>query len=104
MAFRVELTANAKHELDAILEWLLAHDAGETGLRWFWKLREAVASLSDLPQRCRFAPENAEFPFEVRQLVYGRKPHQYRVLFTIDGDMVVVLHIRHGRRERLPGH
>jgi hypothetical protein len=37
-------------------------------------------------------PENQEFPFEVRQLLYGRKPHLYRVLFTIEADLVVVLH------------
>jgi hypothetical protein len=35
----------------------------------------------------------------VRQLLYGRKPHVYRVLFTIEGDVVRVLHIRHGRRK-----
>lgn len=104
MAFRVEPTTRAKQDLDAILEWLLAHEAGESGLRWFRKLREAIASLSELPQRCPLAPENAEFPFEVRQLLYGRKPHRYRVLFTIDGDMVVVLHIRHGRPAPLAGH
>lgn len=98
MAFRVELTARAKHDLDVILEWLVAQEAGEGGLRWFRKLKEAVASLSELPRRCPIAPENAEFPFEVRQLLYGRKPHQYRVLFTTDGETVVVLHIRHGRR------
>ena len=95
MAFRIEPTARAKQDLDAILEWLLAQEAGETGLRWFWKLKEAVASLSEISQRCPLAPENAEFSFEVRLLLYGRKPHQYRVLFTINGETVVILHIRH---------
>lgn len=47
------------------------------------------------------APENAEFSCAVRQLLYGHKPHQYRVLFTIEADTVVILHIRHGRRRRL---
>lgn len=101
MAFRVESTAQAKQDLDAILEWLLAHEAGETGLRWFQKLKQGIASLSELPHRCRLAPENKEFPFEVRQLLYGRKPHQYRVLFTVEDETVVVLHIRHGRRQHL---
>jgi hypothetical protein len=41
---------------------------------------------------------DADFPFEVLQLMYGGRPHQYRILFTIDGDSVGVLHIRHGRR------
>ena len=101
MAFRVEPTAQAKQDLHSILEWLLAEGAGETGLRWFFRLEEAIASLSELPHRCPLAPENKEFPFEVRQLLFGRKPHQYRVLFTVDGETVVVLHIRHGRRRHL---
>jgi hypothetical protein len=45
--------------------------------------------------------EKAEFPFEVRRLLYGRKPHVYRILFTIEADMVVVVHIRHARRQPL---
>jgi hypothetical protein len=35
MAFRVEQTEQADLDLDGILEWLLAQQAGETGLRWF---------------------------------------------------------------------
>jgi hypothetical protein len=56
--------------------------SSESGLKWFQKMKEAIAPLSELPHRCPLAPENKEFPFEVRQLFYGRKPHQYRVLFT----------------------
>jgi plasmid stabilization system protein ParE len=102
MAFRVEQTATAKLDLDVILEWLLAREAGETGLRWFQELREAVASLAEFPHRCNLAPEDADFPFEVRQLLYGRKPHVYRILFTTDGDRVILLHVRHA--SRLPVH
>lgn len=104
MAFRVKQALKAKRDLDLILEWLRSQYAGETGLRWFQGLKEAVASLSELPQRCPLAPENAEFPFEVCQLLYGRKPHVYRILFTIEGDTVVVLHIRHARRQPLARH
>ena len=43
MAFRVEHTSSARHDLDAILEWLLAHEAGETGLRWFRKVHAAAS-------------------------------------------------------------
>jgi plasmid stabilization system protein ParE len=98
MAFHVKLTTQADRDLDAILEWLLSQQAGETGLRWFSRLQNEIASLSEFPYRCSLAPENAEFPFEVRQLLFSRKPHQYRILFTITEDSVVILHIRHGRR------
>jgi plasmid stabilization system protein ParE len=101
MTFRVRLTAQAVYDLDLILERLLAQQAGDAGLRWFRKLKNAINSLAEMPERCMVAPENTEFPFEVRQLLYGHKPHEYRVLITIEADTVVVLHIRHGRRRRL---
>jgi len=99
MAFRVEITEDAERDGNGILEWLISHHAGDTGLRWFQGLQEAIATLSDLPERCPLAPENKNFPFEVRHLLYGRKPHVYRIVFTIEGDTVYILHIRHGRRQ-----
>lgn len=101
MAFRVEVTSKAKQDANAILEWLLAQHAGEAGLRWFRKLDQAIASLAELPARCRLAPEDASVPFEMRQLLYGHRPHTYRILFTIEGEVVYVLRIRHGRRSYL---
>jgi plasmid stabilization system protein ParE len=104
MAFRVETSAQAESDANAILEWLLSEHAGETGIRWFLALDDAIASLAAFPERCPLAPESARFPFEVRQLLYGRKPHAYRILFTIEGDTVRILHIRHGRRRPLSEH
>jgi plasmid stabilization system protein ParE len=104
MAFLVRFTANAKRDLDTLLSWLLSQQTGDTGLRWFQGFQEAIASLSDLPARCPLAAEDAAFPFEVRQLLYGSRQNRYRVLFTIDGKTVSVLHIRHGRRKPLAFH
>ena len=101
MAFRVSTTAQADREADAILEWLWAHDAGEAGIRWFLALEDAIESLSTFPERCPLAPEGTHFSFDVRQLLYGRKPHVYRILFTIENETVLILHIRHGRQQPL---
>jgi plasmid stabilization system protein ParE len=91
MAFRVEITSEAKQDANAILEWLLAQQAGERrGLRWFQELKEAIATLSTSPKRCSLARENAAVPFEMRQLLYGRRAHVYRILFTIEADIVYV--------------
>ncbi len=68
-------------------------------MRWFLGLRRAITSLAYFPERCGLAPENKSFSFEVRQLLYGRRHHRYRVLFTIERDTVVILHISHGRRK-----
>jgi len=101
MTFRIETTATAEQDGDAILDWLLSQQAGDAGVRWFLALQDAIASLAEFPKRCLLAPESALFPFEVRQLFYGHPPHVYRILFTIEGDVVFILHIRHGRRQPL---
>jgi plasmid stabilization system protein ParE len=51
MAFRVETTPEAERDGEAILRWLLAEGAGETGIRWFLALEEAIASLANFPER-----------------------------------------------------
>ena len=102
MTFRVELSAQAESDAEAILDWLQSQRAGETGIHWFLALEDAIASLDTFPERCPLAPESAQFPFEVRQLLYGRKPHVYRILFTIERETVKVLHIRHARRRPIP--
>ena len=99
MAFRVEVSLEAERDAEGILEWLLSQQTGQAGIDWFLALDDAFASLAQFPERCPIASENPRFPFEVRQLLYGRKPHIYRILFTIAGDTVQVLHIRHGRRK-----
>jgi hypothetical protein len=54
-----------------------------------------------MPERCSIAPENNEFSFEVRHLLYGRRPHVYRIVFTIEGGTVYILHLWHSRRRLL---
>lgn len=99
MAFRVEISAEAESDANSILDWLLSEHAGETGILWFLALDHAITSIATFPERCPLAPETGRFPFEMRQLLYGRKSHAYRILFTIEGDTVEILHIRHGRRK-----
>ncbi len=101
MTFRAETTAAAEQDGDAILDWLLSQHAGDTGIRWFLALQDAIASLAEFPKRCPLVPESTAFPFEVRHLLYGHPPHVYRILFTIENNFVYVLHIRHGRRQPL---
>ena len=70
---------------------MLSEHAGKARIEWFLALDNAFASLAEFPDRYPIAPENARFPFEVRQLFYGRSPHVYRILFTISGNTVNVL-------------
>ena len=47
------------------------------------------------------APERDAFDHDIRQLLYGKHQHAYRILFDVVGQTVRVLHIRHGARQRL---
>lgn len=59
--------------------------------RWVRQLRTAVSQrLGVVPKGFPLAPEDDEFSEEIRQMVVGR----YRVLFTIKGRKVHVLHVR----------
>ena len=98
MAFRVSYSAEAERNLDELFEWLLQQGAGNTASRWLQGLQEAIGSLQNQPSRCGLAPESEMLSLEVRQLLYGSKSNVYRILFTIEDEVVNVLHIRHGRR------
>ena len=103
MDFRIELSDQAQRDIAGIYDWLRSQQAGPAGERWFVALRAAIDSLASLPLRCPLAPEARDSPVEVRQLFYGRRPDVYRILFGIEGHVVQVLHIRHGRRRPIRG-
>jgi len=103
MAFRVDISQNAKRDLAAILEWVTAREAGIAGVRWIQGLHDAIASLAHFPSRCKLAKESTSFPFEIRQLLYADRSLGFRILFTIKGDVVMVLRVRRGRRLPVTG-
>jgi plasmid stabilization system protein ParE len=100
MSYRVIIQPNAEVELDAAYEYRRAR-APQAVARWFAGFVEAINSLAELPERCPLAPENGHFPEEIRQLLYGTRRDAFRILFTIQGDAVHVLHIRHGAQRYL---
>lgn len=99
MAYRVNLAARAERDLAELYDQI--HAAGSDHARnWYFGLHAAILSLRRMPERCPVAPENKT----LRHLLYGRKPHVYRVIFRISKEWrtVDVIHIRHGARKKLP--
>lgn len=100
MIYRVLIQPSAEAELDAAYRYRAAR-APQAAARWFAGFVEAINSLAEFPERCPFAPENGHFLEEIRQLLYGTRRDAFRILFTIQGDTVHVLHIRHGAQRYL---
>ena len=99
MAYRVEITRHAESDLEELYLWVVDR-VPEQGARWFNGLERAVLSLDRHPKRCPVAPESLDPDYPVRVLTYGRKPHAYRIFFTVDDavEIVRVLHVRRGAR------
>lgn len=54
-----------------------------------------------MPTRHPIAEESKDVGRIIRVMQFGKKRGRYRVLFTIAGSEVYVLHVRHGSRDRM---
>ena len=97
MAYLVNITARAERDLALLYREINAEDS-DAALKWYRGLKEAILSLEEQPNRCPVTPEKAQ----LRHLLYGNKPHIYRVIFRVveKQKRVDVLHIRHGARDK----
>ncbi len=97
MACLVNLTLRAERDLALIFHAINAGHS-EAALKWYRGLKKAILGLEEQPNRCPETPENAK----LRHLLYGHKPHIYRVIYRVaeKSKQVDVLHIRHGSRQR----
>jgi plasmid stabilization system protein ParE len=100
MEYAVDLTLRAGRDLDELFEYLNASNS-PAARRWFNGLEKAIYSLQRFPRRCSRAREARKASYPIRQLLYGKKPDVYRVLYEIEEltRTVRVLAIRHGARD-----
>jgi toxin ParE1/3/4 len=98
MAYLVNVAARAERDLAQLFAEIHAEHS-EAALKWYRGLKEAILSLEEYPNRCPMARETSN----LRNLLYGHKPHVYRVIYRVleERRQVDVLHIRHGARRRL---
>ena len=99
MTYHVIVTLRAKVDLRHYYS-VAAEHAPETATRWLERFEASLMSLSTFPARCSLAAENDLVEPTIRQFLFGRRLGRYRVLFTIVGDQVVVLHIRRGSMDK----
>ena len=98
MKYRVRLTSRALRDMEAIYNFVEADDSRHA-FAWFNRLAEAIYTLERFPDRGPAIPENKR----LRHLLFGKKPHIYRIIYAVDkrNHVVNVLHIRHGVRGAL---
>jgi plasmid stabilization system protein ParE len=100
MTHRVILQRLAVQDLDDAFAWA-ARKAPVTAARWLDRFKTALQRLDTNPQYCRRAREDRKVDVELREILFGKTPNVYRVIFMIDGDTVRVLRIRRAQRRPL---
>jgi plasmid stabilization system protein ParE len=100
MPHEVRLVAHAQAEIDENVAWLLAH-LPESAQKWHVGMLEKLLTLQDHPERCPLADEATSLGIELRELLFGKRRNTFRILFTIDGNTVNVLHVRRAFRDAL---
>lgn len=87
----VVFSENAVSDLSSSIQWGIETWGEELAQEWYSEIKTSILKLlGQFPLSQPIAPDNHEYNVEVRQMVVGR----YRVLFTIKGRKVVILHIR----------
>lgn len=98
MTYRVLLTATARDEFLEAFRWL-AERSPEAADRWRLGFEAALLSLADRPDRHLVAEEESrQLGVTLRLLLHGRRRGVYQVLFSIEGETVVLHRVRHGAR------
>ena len=100
MAFQVEIMPRAASDVERIYRHVI-QQAPLTGQRWHNGLIGALSSLEKNPHRCLEVAQLSNRGRIIRRMMYGVKPHCYKIYFDIVGDTVRVLHIRHAARRVL---
>ena len=102
MPYEIKFAARAARDLE-ILYLEKNTEESQAAARWFNGLEGAVFALEEFPHRHPVAPESRKVKRRMRHLLYGKKPHVYRVIYEVEErrQIVWVLTIRHGARKRL---
>jgi plasmid stabilization system protein ParE len=98
--YRVILQPEAYEGMESAYDYI-EQQSPDSAHHWAVGIMDAINALETFPTRCALAPENEFFQQEIRQLFYGKGRGVYRILFTIQGDTVSVLHIRYGAQATL---
>jgi plasmid stabilization system protein ParE len=101
MARTVLLTPGAYADVREITRFIAGRVSPASAARWHAAIEAAIGRLATEADRWPQADEAAELGIDLREMLHGRQRHVYRVLFTLDGDTVNVLRVRHAAQDHL---
>ena len=98
MTYRVVFTARARADVVEQFRYLVDRSPAAAA-RWYAGIEKAIAKLGTLPERHPIAQDESEqLGITLHQMLYGRRPGVFRILFSIEGDTVTLHYVRHSAR------
>lgn len=91
MEFKVEISPTALKNAKSYYQHI-EKDSRKHAIDWYQNLLRTITALERLPYRYALAPESKFIDLEIRHCIYRKR---YRILYTINEDMVRIHHIRH---------
>jgi plasmid stabilization system protein ParE len=92
MAYRFEFAPTAIAQAGEIHD-RIAELSPEQAAKWYRGLFEKIDTLKSFPLRCPKAEVSGDVGEEYRELLYGKRRHMYRVLFTVHDDLIRIVSI-----------
>ena len=89
----------AETEIERAYLYLRNEASLELADHWFNAVVDAMVTLEEMPRRCPIAPEDEVFAEEIRHLLI----RPFRIVFTVRGSRVHILHVRHMSQQLLSG-
>lgn len=97
MKYRVVISDEVLEEVESFLDFLDEQfQEPEIAIRWWEKSLEKISTLTIMPRRCPYAPQNEGTELELRVLIVGNG----LFMFHVDDEThtVHVVEFRHARR------
>jgi hypothetical protein len=102
MKYRVVVHPDAMDDIRRNARWWAEHHSQEQALAWYDHALASLYELEHLPERHAVSRENDDFPYEIRDLLFGlgSRP-SCRAIFTIQYKTVHVLTVQRGAQNTL---
>ena len=105
MKYRVVIHEMARQDIRRNARWWADNHSRAQSEIWFHNAFDSIEKLTTFPGSYPLAPENDDFPFEIRELHFGLGSRPgYRAVFAIRNETIHVLTVRRAAQDTIhPG-
>jgi len=101
MARQVNLQPGAYTDTREIARFIAHRVSPASAAHWHARISAAIGRLATNADQWPEADEAVAHGIDLRVMLNGKRPHVYRVLFTLDDQTVNVLRVRHAAQDQL---